>query len=152
MMDGQSGPAESGLRTAQQPASAHYAAHDFASATPISQRIALLDAAIRAASESAGALERGLMEEAHDRAALCRGLLLELACMIRFERASPLARGLNALSAYLHGLMVQATVERRPEPARSVVRLLQSERNAWVERQRSHNIGRSGPLRLDAVA
>ena len=114
----------------------HYAASSLISADPVQQRLMLLDGAIAAAISAADAIERNALDEAHDRAAICRGLLLELTTMLRTEAPSPVAGAMNGLTVYLHGLMVRCTTQREAAHARTVARLLESERNAWADRLR----------------
>jgi len=142
---------EAKSRHTHAPAAA-YATTRFASAPPIRQRIALLDGAVAAALSTASAIERHSLEEAHEQASLCRGMLLELAFMIRGDSMPQLALAMSGLTVYLHGLMVQSMTERSPEPARRVARLLQCEREAWVDRLREP--GALGMIcqRTDAVA
>lgn len=126
-----------------------YTTTRFNSAPPIKQRIAILEGAIAAALATSDSLENGLLETAHERASLCRGLLLELAWMIRGDSMPQLASAMTGLTVYLHGLMVAAMTERSPERARLVARLLESERSAWAERLVE---SRAAPWRANAVA
>ena len=85
-------------RSAARTSRAVYATTRFNSSTPLQQRISLLDGAIAAALGTAVALERGALDDAHDNAAICRGLLLERACMLRGPAMSQLASAMNGLT------------------------------------------------------
>lgn len=113
-----------------------YAQTGFASATPIRQRLALLDAAIAATERAVNALEQGpsSLEEAHRQSSTCRAILLELAGTIRSDAMPSLAGAMTGLYVHMHGQMVLAMTQRNPRLARSVTRLLASERGAWIAR------------------
>lgn len=115
------------------------------SASPVQQRLVLLDGAINAVRATVHSLHARADHDSHVHAARARGLILELACSLRGDSMPELSGALNGLAAYMHRLLLRAIAERSAEPAVRVEQLLLSERDAWAARLRC-------PLDLTASA
>ncbi len=108
-------------------------------ASPAELVVMLYRGAVRFAAAAVAALETGELETAHNSLVRTQAIVTELHGSLDHERGGEIAQNLGALYRYIDTRLVEANVQKSPEPARDAERLLRELLEAWeqVTRQAS---------------
>lgn len=117
---------------AAQPVDSYKAAH-IETATPERLLVMLYDGAIKYLNLALQGLEKQDIEASHRNVLKAEAILLELMSVLDMEVGGELATQLFNLYDYMYRQLVQANLQRVPEPIREVIKLLEPLRVAWDE-------------------
>lgn len=95
-------------------------------------RLMLFDGALRFARQGRTAIEAHQHEAAYENMVKAQRIVLELSSSLNHEVMPDVCDKLSALYTYIYKLLVEATMQRKPELIDEAVKLLEYERSTWV--------------------
>lgn len=110
-----------------------YKAAHIETATPERLLVMLYDGALKYLSLGLQAMQERELEGMHRNILKAEAILLELMSVLDMEVGGELAANLYNLYDYMYRQLVQANLQRDPEPLREVMGLLEPMRSAWNE-------------------
>lgn len=97
----------------------------------------LYDGAIKHVSIAIGELSRPLqgqnVEKVHNSFVKSKNIISELMSSLNLEQGGEIATNLQSLYAFMFNQLIQANVEKNPEPAIGVLELLKDLKAAWTQ-------------------
>jgi flagellar protein FliS len=109
-----------------------YLETQIATATPQKLRLMLIEGAIRFAHQADTALQDEQWDALLDSVSRCREIISELIAGIRVDE-SPLARQVAGIYAFLFRTVTEAQMHRDRQRFAEVLRVLEEERQTWLE-------------------
>ncbi|MBF0239970.1 MAG: flagellar export chaperone FliS [SAR324 cluster bacterium] len=94
--------------------------------------VMLYDGAIKYISIAVERLQHRELEKAHANLIKAKSIVSELMASLNLEQGGDIAKNLQSLYNYMFGLLIDANVQKNPEPARIVLKLLKELREAWA--------------------
>lgn len=102
-------------------------------ASPAELRLMLFDGAIRFLKQGLEGLDSGDHEAAYDGYSQCEAIIVELISALDPDKAPDLCQKLSSLYTFMYLQLVESLSEKDPEKGRSVLKLLEYERETWVQ-------------------
>jgi flagellar protein FliS len=124
-------PKENMLNTAS--AATMYQHNQVTNADPVELIILLYNGALFRIAQGRQRLQEQNLLHAGLAISKAQAIVGELRQSLNVEMGGDIAKNLDRLYVYLHGLMVKATIENRPEPLDEAAKLLTELRGAWGE-------------------
>lgn len=108
-------------------------------ATPGQLVLMLYEAGSRWAREGAAALEAKELERGHGLLVKAQDAVTELTSGLNREGGGVLAENLAGLYEYMHRRLVEANINKDPEPAREAAAMLSELKEVWTQAVREGN-------------
>jgi len=100
-------------------------------ASPQELRLMLYDGAIKFCRQGRAALEKKDFEASYNNLMRAQKIVLELSTSLNHSVEPDLCQKLSALYTYIYRLLIDANMDRKPEPIDEAIRLLDYERQTW---------------------
>ena len=95
--------------------------------------IMLYDGAIKNASFAVEHLKSEEIEKVHDCLIKTKNIVTELMATLNMDNGGDIAKNLQSLYSYMFSQLIEANMEKKPEPVIVVIDLLKELRAAWVQ-------------------
>ena len=95
-------------------------------------RLMLYDGAIKFCHQALDAIREKQIEPGYNALMRAQKILLELSTSLKHDSDPDLCSKLSALYTYIYRLLVDANMQRQPEPVEEALRLLEYERQTWL--------------------
>ena len=95
--------------------------------------IMLYDGAIKNASFAVEHMKSEEIEKVHDCLIKTKNIVTELMATLNMDRGGDIAKNLQSLYSYMFSQLIEANMEKKPEPVIVVIDLLKELRAAWVQ-------------------
>ena len=95
--------------------------------------IMLYDGAIKNASFAVEHMKSEEIEKVHDCLIKTKNIVTELMATLNMDQGGDIAKNLQSLYSYMFSQLIEANMEKKPEPVVVVVDLLKELRAAWVQ-------------------
>ena len=95
--------------------------------------IMLYDGAIKNANFAVQYMESGEIEKVHDSLIKTKNIVTELLATLNMEQGGEIAKNLKSLYSYMFSQLIEANMEKKPEPVLNVIDLLKELRGAWLQ-------------------
>ena len=93
----------------------------------------LYDGAIKNANFAVEYMKSEEIEKVHDCLIKTKNIVTELIATLNMEQGGDIAKNLQSLYSYMFGQLIEANMEKKPEPVIVVIDLLKELRAAWVQ-------------------
>jgi len=113
-------------------ASNEYLRNAVMTAPPEQLHLMLYDGAIRFTRQALAGLESKNFEVAFNGFSRAQKIVLELINALNYEVDRSLCNRMSGLYNFIYRKLVQASIERNPQPAQEAVKLLDYQRETWV--------------------
>ena len=110
-------------------------AYKRASVTTIDQGkliVMLYDGAIKHTSIAIEKMKQKDIEGTHNNLIKAKNIITELMVSLNEEKGGQIAKNLKSLYNYMFGQLIEANINKNPEAAQTVIKLLKDLREAWV--------------------
>jgi len=95
--------------------------------------IMLYDGAIKNASFAVEHMKSEEIEKVHDCLIKTKNIVTELMATLNMDNGGDIAKNLQSLYSYMFSQLIEANMEKKPEPVIVVIDLLKELRAAWVQ-------------------
>ena len=95
--------------------------------------IMLYDGAIKNASFAVEHMKSEEIEKVHDCLIKTKNIVTELMATLNMDHGGDIAKNLQSLYSYMFSQLIEANMEKKPEPVVVVIDLLKELRAAWVQ-------------------
>ena len=95
--------------------------------------IMLYDGAIKNASFAVEHMKSEEVEKVHDYLIKTKNIVTELMATLNMDQGGDIAKNLQSLYSYMFGQLIEANMEKKPEPVIVVIDLLKELRAAWMQ-------------------
>ena len=95
--------------------------------------IMLYDGAIKNASFAVEHMKSEEIEKVHDCLIKTKNIVTELMATLNMDQGGDIAKNLQSLYSYMFSQLIEANMEKKPEPVIVVIDLLKELRAAWVQ-------------------
>ena len=95
--------------------------------------IMLYDGAIKNASFAVEHMKSEEVEKVHDYLIKTKNIVTELMATLNMDNGGDIAKNLQSLYSYMFSQLIEANMEKKPEPVIVVIDLLKELRAAWVQ-------------------
>ena len=95
--------------------------------------IMLYDGAIKNASFAVEHMKSEKIEKVHDGLIKTKNIVTELMATLNMDQGGDIAKNLQSLYNYMFSQLIEANMEKKPEPVIVVIDLLKELRAAWVQ-------------------
>ena len=95
--------------------------------------IMLYDGAIKNASFAVEHMKSEEIEKVHDCLIKTKNIVTELMATLNMDQGGDIAKNLQSLYNYMFSQLIEANMEKKPEPVIVVIDLLKELRAAWVQ-------------------
>ena len=95
--------------------------------------IMLYDGAVKNASFAVEYMKSEEIEKVHDCLIKTKNIVTELMATLNMDNGGEIAKNLQSLYSYMFSQLIEANMEKKPEPVIVVIDLLKELRAAWVQ-------------------
>ncbi len=95
--------------------------------------IMLYDGAIKNASFAVEHMKSEEIEKVHDCLIKTKNIVTELMATLNMDNGGDIAKNLQSLYSYMFSQLIEANMEKKPEPVIVVIDILKELRAAWVQ-------------------
>ena len=95
--------------------------------------IMLYDGAIKNASFAVEYMKSEEIEKVHDCLIKTKNIVTELMATLNMDQGGDIAKNLQSLYSYMFSQLIEANMEKKPEPVIVVIDLLKELRAAWMQ-------------------
>ena len=95
--------------------------------------IMLYDGAIKNANFAVEYIKSGEIEKVHDSLIKTKNIVTELLATLNMDHGGEIAKNLKSLYSYMFSQLIEANMDKKPEPVLTVIDLLKELRGAWVQ-------------------